>query len=96
MIIRGWQKFRGYVLVVTAFIACPCHLPITLPLAIGLTSGTAWGAIISQNQAAIYGLFTVYFVGGLALGYWLLTRDHQGRAPRFRAGAPKRWQRRRS
>lgn len=93
---QGWQKFRGYVLVVTAFIACPCHLPITLPLAVGLTSGTALGAIISQNQAAIYGLFTIYFIGGLALGYWLLTRDQRLRARRSRAAAPRRWQRRRS
>ncbi len=55
-----------------AFIACPCHLPITLPLLVALTAGTAFSAWLSNNFIAIAGVFTVIFVGALVLSYkWI-------------------------
>lgn len=66
------RKMRGYLAIVTAFIACPCHLPVTLPLLIGLAGGTALGTFLSQNALLIYASSTLYFLGGLWLGWrWL-------------------------
>lgn len=49
------RKLTGYLLTVTAFVACPCHLPLTLPLAVALLGGTAWGAALSRNAAWLTG-----------------------------------------
>ncbi len=68
------RKVTGYVLGATAFLACPCHLPFTLPLLIVLLSGTAWGAFISENTYLIYGAATAYFVLGLWGGIRLAGR----------------------
>lgn len=77
-----WHNIKGYFMAVTAFIACPCHLPLTLPLLLGLTAGTALGAWLSQNVTLVYVLSTAYFLGGLALALkWLGTRDGKGTAP---------------
>lgn len=62
-----------------AFVACPCHLPITLPLLLTVTAGTAVGSWLAQNTTLIYATFTVYFVGGLLLSMRWLS------APRTRA-----------
>lgn len=72
---RIWLRIKGWIMAVTAFIACPCHLPITLPLAIGLTAGTAIGAWMASNTLLIYAVATVYFLGGGALAYKWLTKD---------------------
>lgn len=61
-------KLTGYLLGATAFVACPCHLPLTLPLTVALLGGTAWGAALSQNTGLIYGIATAYFVLGLLTG----------------------------
>ncbi|MBI3287066.1 MAG: hypothetical protein HYZ68_03365 [Chloroflexi bacterium] len=66
------QKARGYLAIITALIACPCHLPITLLLLIGLAGGTALGTFLSQNALLIYAASTVYFLGALWIGWrWL-------------------------
>ena len=38
---------------VTGFLACPCHLIITLPLFISLLAGTALGSFLSRNTGFI-------------------------------------------
>lgn len=66
------NKSRGYFAIITALIACPCHFPITLPLIIGLASGTAIGAFLQQNLLLVYVAAILYFLGGLWLGWpWL-------------------------
>ncbi len=62
-------KIKAYVAGVVAFIACPCHLPITLPLLISLTAGTAFGAWLAQNTVLVGAISTIAFIGGLALAY---------------------------
>ena len=67
-----WHKIKAYVAGVIAFLACPCHLPLTLPLLISLTAGTAFGAWLVQSTILVGVILTVVFIGGLALAYrWL-------------------------
>lgn len=67
-------KIWGGVLAATGFIACPCHLPITIPLTVSLLGGGAAAGFIADHKGLIYGLATAYFIGGLGIGWLLLTR----------------------
>ncbi len=68
------SKVIGAALTVTGFLACPCHLLITLPLLAGLLGGTAAGAFLAANTGVVMLAASAYFVGGLGLGWYLLTR----------------------
>ena len=80
------SKAWGGVLVVTGFIACPCHLVITLPIVIGLMAGTGAGAILAANTGLVYGIAGGYFVVALAGGWYLLNRKRSKAGP-TRAGS---------
>ena len=67
-------KVWGGVLFVTGFIACPCHLPLTLPLAVVLLGGTALGGFIAANTGLVYGIAGGYFIVALAAGWYLLNQ----------------------
>lgn len=67
-------KIWGGVLVVTGFLACPCHLVITLPIFLGVLGSTGLGAFLSDNQGLVYGVATGYFIVGLAGGIYLWNR----------------------
>ena len=70
--LQTWRTVRGYLAGVVAFIACPCHLPLTLPLLISLTAGTAFGAWLAQNTVLVGVISTIAFIGGLALAFrWI-------------------------
>lgn len=64
----------GRILTVTGLIGCPCHLPLTLPLLVGILGGTSIGGVVADNQGLIYGIATGYFVVGVGLGLYLLYR----------------------
>ncbi len=66
------RRIGGVVLTVTGFLACPCHLIITLPLLISLLAGTALGSFLSRNTGLVYTGAGLYFVVALALGAWFL------------------------
>ena len=66
------RRIGGVALTVTGFLACPCHLIITLPLLISLLAGTALGSEISRNTGLVYTGAGIYFVMALALGAWFL------------------------
>ncbi len=66
------RRISGVLLTVTGFLACPCHLIITLPLLASLLAGTAPGSFLSRNSGLVYTLAGVYFVVALALGAWFL------------------------
>jgi mercuric ion transport protein len=68
------KTLTGYLLTATALIACPCHLPFTLPLALALLGGTASGAALGANVWLVVAGATVYFVAALAAGLYLLSR----------------------
>jgi len=69
----------GKLLAVTGFLACPCHLPFTLPLLLGVLGGTGFGSFIGANTGWVYGVATGYFIGGIGVGLFLLNRKAQSR-----------------
>ena len=71
------SRVWGGVLAVTGFIACPCHLPVTLPLILGVLGGTGIGGFIGANTGLIYGIFTGYFIVGIGVGVYLLNRKQR-------------------
>ena len=73
------RRIGGVALTVTGFLACPCHLIITLPLLISLLAGTAVGGFLSRNRGLVYAGAGVYFVVALALGYWFLFGPARGK-----------------
>ncbi len=77
----------GGVLVVTGFIACPCHLVITLPLILGALGGTGLGAYLADKQGLVYGVATGYFIVGLAGGLYLWNRKELNKVPARRVPA---------
>lgn len=66
------RRIGGVILAVTGFLACPCHLIITLPLLISLLGGTVAGSFLSRNSGLVYTAAAIYFVVALALGAWFL------------------------
>ena len=66
------RRIGGVALTVTGFLACPCHLIITLPLLLSLLAGTALGSFLSRNTGLVYTGAGIYFVAALALGAWFL------------------------
>ncbi len=73
------RRIGGVALTVTGFLACPCHLIITLPLLISLLAGTALGSFLSHNTSIVYIGAGIYFVVALALGAFLLLGSKRGK-----------------
>jgi len=85
---RIWYTVKGYVAGAVALIFCPCHLPITLPLLIALTAGTAFSAWLANNVFLVGAISTVVFVGGMVLAFkW--TGEAKPPLPDIYAGLPK-------
>lgn len=73
---KTWMAIRAYIAGVAAFIICPCHLPLTLPLLLTLTASTAVGGWLANNTTIIYIASFVFFIGGLLLaGRWLIADE---------------------
>ena len=73
-------KIWGGVLALTGVIACPCHLPLTLPLILGVLAGTGLGSFIGANTSWVYGIATGYFIVGIGVGVLLLQRKRTKQA----------------
>ncbi len=43
-------------LLITGFLVCPCHVPLTLPLLVALFGGTALGTWLSTHAGLMIGL----------------------------------------
>lgn len=62
-----WYRTRGLLASIIALVACPCHLPASLPLLISLTAGTAFSIWLAHNILLAGVISTAVFVGGLGL-----------------------------
>src|SRR5437867_7030985 len=67
------RTFTTYVFLITGFLACPCHLPLTLPLLIALFGGSALGGWLATHTGLVIGLSSGYFIAALVVGFWLLS-----------------------
>jgi len=73
------RRTGGILLTVTGFLACPCHLIITLPLLISLLAGTALGSFLSHNTGLVTTFAGIYFVAVLAFGVWFWFGPNHGK-----------------
>ncbi len=69
------RSLSGWLLAITGFLACPCHLPLTLPILLALLGGTSLGLFLQQNTGLVIAAATAYFLGALGFGLVLLTRS---------------------
>jgi hypothetical protein len=69
----------------------PCHLPLTLPLLIALTAGTAFGVwiVAPRNVILISAISTGFFIGGLALAFKWLTQPASLPNPKVTPSLPQ-------
>lgn len=83
------SRILGSLLAGTALLACPCHLPLTLPLLLAVLGGGSLGTVLTANTGLIVAAGGLYFVGALVAGFVLLSRHReQTRLPRDGCGCP--------
>jgi uncharacterized membrane protein len=71
------RRLAGIVLTVIGFLACPCHLIITLPLLASLLAGTALGSFLTRNTGLVVTFASLYFIVAFLLGFRLLFSPSQ-------------------
>ena len=62
------RRMSGVLLTMTGFLACPCHLIVTLPLLASVLAGTALGSFLTRNTVLVYTIAGIYFIVALLLG----------------------------
>lgn len=68
------KKLMGKVLVGTAVVTCPCHLPIYLVL----FGGTALGSYLADNKGLALGILSAYFAIALFAGLRMVKAKAEG------------------
>ena|SRR6266571_2161230 len=66
------RRIGGVLLTATGFLACPCHLIVTLPLLASVLAGTALGGFLTHNSGLVIAFASIYFVVALLWGCQLL------------------------
>ncbi len=61
---------RGWLLTITGFLACPCHLPLWVIV----LSGTTLGGVIAAHQGLIAVAMSLYGIPAFAIGLRRLVR----------------------
>jgi cytochrome c biogenesis protein CcdA len=69
---------RGRVWLVLSFLACPCHLPLTLAILAVVLGGTAAGALVRDHAVLAGVLITSVWVLGTGRGLWLIRQADRG------------------
>ncbi len=78
------KNLRAYLLLGSALLLCPCHLPVLLGLLAGGVGGSAFTSFLSQNMALVAIFATLYFVFALWMGRRLLTQDRTCAVPNIK------------
>lgn len=68
------RTIGAYFLGATALVACPCHLPLTLPLLMAVLGGTSIGVLLSDNPLLVVVGASAYFALALTGAVWFLGR----------------------
>ncbi|MDP9312157.1 MAG: hypothetical protein M3R24_14940 [Chloroflexota bacterium] len=68
-----WRTITSSFLIITGFLACPCHLALTLPLLLALFGGTAFGTFLAAHTGWVVALSTGYFLAAIGFGFWRLS-----------------------
>jgi mercuric ion transport protein len=69
---------RGRRWLIVSFVACPCHLPLTLGLAAGVLGGTALGAALRDHTLVAGTIIATAWLAGTARGFVLVRRAERG------------------
>jgi mercuric ion transport protein len=69
---------RGRAWLIWSFLACPCHLPLTLGFLGVVLGGTALGAVLRDNAWLAGGVITAVWAAGTARGLWLVRKGERG------------------
>jgi len=69
---------RGRRWLAWSFLACPCHLPLTLGILATVLGGTALGAFLRDNVWLAGGVVTAVWAAGTARGFWLIRAGQRG------------------
>jgi len=77
---RPFRKLLGGFLVISGMLACPCHLPVTLPL----LAGTALGAYALGHVPLVVAVLAIYFLVAFSLGFRLLGGEARDERRNFR------------
>jgi hypothetical protein len=63
---------RGRWWLIVSFLACPCHLPLTLGILAVVLGGTALGALIRDHALLAGIVVTSVWLAGTGRGLWLI------------------------
>lgn len=63
---------RGRRWLILSFLACPCHLPLTLGALAAVLGGTALGAALRDHVWVAGGIIALTWAAGTARGLWLI------------------------
>ena len=63
---------RGRLWLIVSFLACPCHLPLTLGILAVVLGGTALGAAVREHALLAGIIITSVWVAGTGRGLWLI------------------------
>ncbi len=69
------KSFKGYLLLTTAALTCPCHLP----LYVALLAGTGLAGILSQYVGITIAMLTLIFLASLHFGLKTLKEKREER-----------------
>lgn len=75
---RAALERRGRAWLIWSFLACPCHLPLTLGLLGMVLGGTAVGALLRSNTWLAGGVIAAVWAAGTARGLWLVRKAERG------------------
>ncbi|GAA5512480.1 hypothetical protein Dcar01_01194 [Deinococcus carri] len=74
-------NLRAYLLLGSALLLCPCHLPVLLALVAGGLGGNVLAGFLGRSMPLVLALATGYFVFALWLGQRLLRRQASAATP---------------